>query len=135
MSEDSNFIRLDGAIWIRDVFRAIDGVLVASPTLHHALKRGHVPFGHFEDGRWVPTPLSEGVRRYGNSLVYAIWQQLRAAEALRVAFTGKPGVMPNLIPEEPDEAPGLEPAAPPAPHEGVADQQRLSLPTTADAEP
>lgn len=134
MSESSNFISPELAAQIRDVFRAIDGVLVASPTLHHALKRGHLPFGRYENGRWVSTPLSEGVRRYGNSLVFAIWQQLRAAEALRVAFTGKPGIIPELAPEEPDEAPGLEPAAPPPIDDGADQQQRLTLtPSTADA--
>jgi hypothetical protein len=129
-------MRFEAATWLRDTHRAIDGVLVASPTLHHALKRGHVPFGRFEDGRWVPTPLAEGVRRYGNSLVYAIWQQLRFTEALRVAFTGRPGAMPDLEPDEPDEALGLTAEAPPSLDAEADKQRRLGLtPTTADAEP
>lgn len=133
---DSNFIRPELATRLRDVWRSIDGVLVAAPTLHHALKAGHVPFGRIEDGRWMPTPLAEGVRRYGNSLPFAIWQMLRSVEALHVAFAGQPSAQIEFAPEEPDEAPGLTPEAPPSPDEGAEAQQRLSLtPTTADAEP
>lgn len=123
---DSNFIRPDLATQLRDVWRSIDGVLVAAHTLHHALKAGHVPFGRFEDGRWVQTPLNEGLARYGNSLPFAIWQMLRAVEAQHVAFTGKPSAAIELAPDEPDEAPGL--ALPEA--ETTADQQRLV--TTGD---
>lgn len=120
----SNFIRPELAAQIRDVFRAIDNVLLAAPTLHHALKRGHVPFGQMEDGRWQPTPLSEGVRRYGNSLPFAVWQMLRAVEQLRIAFTGKPSAQIELAPEEPDEAQGLDR---PEPDKDAGDQQRLAV--------
>lgn len=121
---DSNFIRPELATQLRDVWRAIDNVLVAAPTLQHALKAGHVPFGHYEDGRWQATPLAEGVRRYGNSLPFAIWQTLRAVEALHVAFAGKPSAAIEFAAEEPDEAPGL---ALPEPDKNAADQQRLTV--------
>lgn len=123
-------MRPDLEAQLRDVWRSIDGVLLAGPTLHHALKRGHVPFGAVEHGRWVPTPLAEGVARYGNSLVFAIWQMLRAVEAQRFAFTGAAGIAPALAPEEPDEAPGLAPASPEPADEGADRQQRLAV--TAD---
>jgi hypothetical protein len=126
---ESNFIRPELAQQMRDTFRAIDNVLVAAPTLHHALKAEHVPFGAFEDGRWQPTPLSEGVARYGNSLPFAIWQTLRAIEQLRIAFTGRPGSTLEALPEEPDEAPGL---ALPEPDPTTAGQQRLAVPAGDD---
>lgn len=121
---DSNFIRPELAQQIRDVFRAIDGVLLAAPTLHRALKAGHVPFGRFEDGRWIATPLHEGIARYGNSLPFAVWQMLRAVEQLRIGFVGKPSAALDLLPDEPDEAPGL---ALPEPEPTTAEQQRLAV--------
>lgn len=127
MSEDSDWIRPELALQIRDTFRAIDSVLVAAPTLHHALKAGHVPFGRFEDRRWQPTPLAEGVSRYGNSLPFAIWQMLRSVEALRIAFTGRPGAAIEFAPDEPDEAPGLSVEVPPPIDEGADQQQRLAV--------
>lgn len=130
----STFIRTELATQMRDTFRAIDNVLIAAPTLHHALKAGHVPFGSFEDGRWVPTSLAEGVARYGNSLPFAIWQELRAIEALRVAFTGTQSATIEALPEQPDEAPGLAVEAPAPIDDGAENQQRLTL-TTADVEP
>jgi hypothetical protein len=123
----SNWVRGELATQIRDVFRAIDDVLVAAHTLHRALKAGHVPFGRFEDGRWEKTPLAEGVRRYGATLPFAIWQMLRAVEALRVAFTGKPGAVLEMAPDEPDEAPGLTVEPPPPIDEGSDQQQRLAI--------
>lgn len=125
----SNWIRAEGAIWVRDVFRAIDDVLVAGHTLHHALKRGHVPFGRFEDDRWIATPLAEGVARYGNSLPFAIWQMLRAVETLRIAFTGKASQQIDLGQDEPDEAPGLTAERPPSKDEGADQQPKLALAT------
>jgi len=123
---DSNFINPDLATQLRDVWRSIDGVLVAAHTLRHGMKAGHVPFGHFEDGRWVQTPLHDGLARYGNSLPFAIWQMLRAVEAQHVAFTGKPSAAIELAPEEPDEAPGLTVEAAPT-DEGADQQQRLAV--------
>ena len=92
------------------VSRAIDDVIVASHGLMAALKRGHVPFGSVtSDGSWEPTPLHDGVARYGNTLVYAIWAMLRAIEALRFAWTGKSGapLQSQYVDDEPDEALGL----------------------------
>jgi hypothetical protein len=125
---DSNFIRPELAQQMRDVFRAIDAVLLAAPTLHHALKPGHVPFGSFEDGRWQATPLVDGLHRYGNALPFAIWQMLRAVEQLRIGFAGKPSAALDLPPAEPDEAPGL---ALPEPEPTSGEQQRLAV-TTGD---
>jgi hypothetical protein len=82
-----------------EVARAIDGVLLADPTLRHALKPGHVPFN---------APIAEGVARYGEGPVFGLWLMCRQVEALRIAWTGKPGVTIEAAPGEPDEAPGLD---------------------------
>lgn len=109
------------------VSRAIDNVLVANHTMRAALKRGHVPFGTFSpDGQWEPTPIAEGVARYGEGPLFGLWLECRAVEALRVAWTGKAGTPVEALPEEPDEAQGLAPAAPEPVDEGTENQQRLT---------
>jgi hypothetical protein len=81
------------------VCRAIDDTLVASHALRAALKPGHVPFD---------APLAEGVRRYGEGPVFALWVQLRALNALSLAWTGNAfRVAEAPAVAEEDEAPGL----------------------------
>jgi hypothetical protein len=87
------------AIRLLAVGRAIDNALVAADALRAALKPGHPPFD---------APLAEGVRRYGNSPVFALWAELRALNELSLAWTGKGFPITEApIVDEPDEAPGL----------------------------
>jgi hypothetical protein len=113
---------------ILDVARSIDDVLVAQDTLRRALKPGHPPFGAFgADGKWERAPHTDAIRRYGSdSPLTGLWLALARLEALRVAWTGKPGAVLELTPEEPDEAPGLTVEVPPAPDEGAEGQPRLT---------
>lgn len=73
--------------------RAIDDVLVANHTLRHSLAPGHVPLN---------APIGDAAARYrdadGNPTpVFGLWVECRAVEALRVAWTGKPSVVPAPI--------------------------------------
>lgn len=82
-----------------DVARAIDNALVASHGLRASLKPGHVPFD---------APLAEGVRRYGEGPVFALWAELRALHALSLAWTGSGFTTVEAPePQDADEAPGL----------------------------
>ena len=81
------------------VGRAIDDALVASHALRAALKPGHVPFD---------ASLAEGVRRYGEGPVFALWAELCALNALSLAWTGKAfPVAEAPANDAEDEAPGL----------------------------
>lgn len=62
------------------VARAIDDALVASHALRASMKPGHVPFD---------ADLPDGILRYGEGPVFALWMQLRALNALSVAWTGR----------------------------------------------
>lgn len=96
------------AIRLLAVARAIDNALVASAALRAALRPGHVPFD---------AELAEGVRRYGTGPVFALWAELRALNALSLAWTGKgfPSCEERVsdatamtpADEAADEAPGL----------------------------
>jgi hypothetical protein len=87
------------AVRLLAVGRAIDNALVASHALRAALKPGHPPFD---------ADLAEGVRRYGDGPVFALWAELRALHALSLAWTGQgfPSVEAP-VDDTPDEAPGL----------------------------
>lgn len=108
------------------VARAIDNVLVANHTIRATLK-APPPFGSFSpDGQWEPTPIAAGVARYGESPLFGLWLECRAVEALRVAWTGKAGAPIQSVPDEPDEAQGLAPAAPEPADEGAENQLGLT---------
>ena len=95
------------------VGRAIDNALVASHALRAALKPGHPPFD---------ADLAEGVRRYGEGPVFALWAELRALHALSLAWTGQGFPLVEAPADDtPDEAPGL--AVPVETAEPGADQQ------------
>jgi hypothetical protein len=98
---------------LRDVARAIDNALVSAHGLRASLKPGHVPFD---------AELAEGVRRYGDGPLFALWAELRALDALSIAWTGKgfPAVEAPAL-DETDEAPGL--AVPVESAEAGAEQQ------------
>jgi hypothetical protein len=95
------------------VGRAIDNALVASHALRAALKPGHPPFD---------APLAEGVRRYGDGPVFALWAELRALDALSLAWTGQGFPLVEAPADDtPDEAPGLTPELARAGESAVAD--------------
>lgn len=123
MSEDSNWISRELATQIRDVFRAIDNVLV----------RAHGPRSRLKAPPVWGTSEVEVLARYGPGPLFELWCLCDAINRLQVAFTGKAAAAIEAF-DEPDEAPGLSAEAPPAPDEGADQQQRLSVtPTTADA--
>ncbi len=111
-----------------EVMRSIDNDLNSCAGLRAALNPGHVPFGSFEKGRWIVTPIGEGLARYGaGTLIFSIWLHLRDMEALRYVWTGQVGAMMELPRDEPDEAPGLTAETPEPADVGTEDQQRLSI--------
>jgi hypothetical protein len=105
--------------------RAIDNVLVSAHGLLHSLKAPPA-FGSFVDGLWHPAPIQDGVARYGEGPLFALWVHCRDLVALRVAWTGHPGITaaPAEPSPEPDEAPGLAIEA--SPELGTENQQRLA---------
>jgi hypothetical protein len=68
------------SVQMQRLFRAIDDVLVANHTLLHSLAEDHLAF---------TASLAEGVKRYGEGPLFALWQQCRAVDALRLAWTGQ----------------------------------------------
>jgi hypothetical protein len=84
--------------------RAIDDVLIAS----------HGPRARLKSPPPFDAPLSDGVARYGPGPVFELWAQCRAIEALRVAWTGKPGAVVGMAVDAPTPA-----------DDGADKQQRL----------
>lgn len=107
---DSNFIRPELASQLRDVFRAIDNVLVREHGPRSRLK-APPPWG---------TPEPAVLARYGPGPIFELWCLMDAINTLRTAFTGRS--TPPVQMEEPDEAPGLAVESPPPTDQG-ADQQ------------
>jgi hypothetical protein len=64
------------------LFRAIDNVLLANITLRASLAADHLPF---------TASLAEGIERYGAGPLYALWNECRAVDALRLVVTGRRG--------------------------------------------
>lgn len=108
--------------------RAIDDVLVAGHGQRSWLRGDHPPFS---------ASLAEAVGHYGSGAALDLWVVCRSIEALRLIWTGKPGlpVEPaslQRVPEHivaPDEG---APLPPPDPSEG---QQRRLLGNGADHYP
>jgi hypothetical protein len=106
---------------LQAVARAIDDVLIAEHGPRSALK--------------APPPwdasLSAGIERYGAGPVFDLWALCCRIEALRIAWTGRPGpaveVSAAPVPpvDEPDEAPGMAVEAPVPADDGTENQQRL----------
>lgn len=62
--------------------RAIDDVLVAHHGLRASLAPDHLPFD---------APMAEAMARYGmGGPLFSLWNECKAVEALRLAWTGKP---------------------------------------------
>ena len=66
---------------VNRLFHAIDDVLVANITLRKSLI-DPLPF---------TATLAEGVARYGEGPLLALWNECRAVDALRLAVMGKRG--------------------------------------------
>ena len=67
---------------INRLFHAIDDVLVANITLRASLAEDHLPF---------TATLAEGVARYGEGPLFALWNECRAVDALRLVVMGRSG--------------------------------------------
>jgi hypothetical protein len=76
-------VRLSRAIdAVLRLSHAIDDVLVANMTLRASLAADHLPF---------TASMAEGVERYGAGPLFALWNECRAVDALRLVVTGRRG--------------------------------------------